>query len=222
MGTRINAFLEVDRGTDDDPFTIEDNIRPFNTGKFFIWNDYALFDALGDGRNGAWARNPAGGYEPGQKRALYPPRGLPPLISFDVVEHYYLEVIEPDEEQAVLLSKPLPLRTQPAVITRRDADRVVAEGRAHFAPEVEVLEIEIRGDDGAFHGIRKVRRVLVSDPWCHHPSWLTLSEVHAALDHFGIRVRDLRVEVQVILEAMAGFERAFGRERARLVFWFDN
>src|SRR5688500_18125761 len=203
MGTNIRAFVEVDRGADGDAFTIEDDLRPYTSGEIFHWRNYTLFDALGDGRSGAWALNPAGAIEPGQKRALYPPRGIPPVISFGVAQHYYLEVIEPDEEQSALLSKPLALRAHPEVITRPEADRAVAEGRAHFAPEAEVLEVPVKGDDGEYQAIREVRRVLVSDPWWHHPSWLTLFEIHAALDHFELRVRDLRVEVQVILEAMA-------------------
>jgi hypothetical protein len=215
MGTHIHAFLEIDWSSDGDPFAEQGDIFPFNTGEFLVWKDYQLFDALANGRSG----NP--GLRP-RKRPLYPARGIPDVISQSVAEWYYLQVIEPDEDPRELVTEWCHSDDfLPGAIPRDEADRCVAAGDSRLAPDPLVRDVILRVEDGAPQ-FRRVRRQLVSNPAWHHASWLTLSEIHAALDHFRLRVTKLNAEVQILLQAMALFEKSKGPERVRLVFWFDS
>jgi len=215
MGTDIHAFLEIDWGSDDyEPFIDEGDIRPFNTGDILLRRNYELFDALANGRSG----NP--GLRP-RKRPLYPARGIPDVVSWAVADCYYLRVIEPDQDPREFLAEWCKGESLPAPVSRADADRFVADGLSCFAPNPYVSDVSSRGENGVTQ-IRQVRRQLVSNPNWHHASWLTLAEVHAALDHFGLRVADLEVDVQALLQTMALIEQKCGDGRTRLVFWFDN
>jgi hypothetical protein len=58
MGTEIHPFVEVDWLTTNPPFGDAADVRCFNLGEFFVWNDYDLFDALGNGSRGSALQNP--------------------------------------------------------------------------------------------------------------------------------------------------------------------
>jgi hypothetical protein len=49
-------------------------------------------------------------------------------------------------------------------------------------------------------------------------SWLTLSEIHQALQHMKVEVKSLGVAVQLVLKTMQLGEDFYGRDRVRLVF----
>ena len=46
MGTDIHAFVEVDYASDGEPFGELAEVRSFNFGEFFVWQNYDLFDPL--------------------------------------------------------------------------------------------------------------------------------------------------------------------------------
>jgi len=52
----------------------------------------------------------------------------------------------------------------------------------------------------------------------HNVGWLTLSEIHAALQHMGVVVDELNHSVLLVLRTMACAEELHGRDRVRLVF----
>lgn len=53
-------------------------------------------------------------------------------------------------------------------------------------------------------------------------SWLTLSEIMAALNHHNVTIENLRRPVQLVLRTMAAAENLFGKDRVRLVFRVDD
>jgi hypothetical protein len=190
MGTDLHAFVEVDRGHGD-PFGADADIICFNRGEFFIPNDYDLLNALGDGRS----RN----LPPDEvtRWGLIAPRGLPADASPAVLDRYYHAVLQPEERPGSNTSfwPSLP------PVTREEADRWVAEGWSHFAPDPPGR---------------------VSHPEWHSPSNLLLPEVYAALTHFGLAPDSLPPEFRVVLRVMEEFEGLLGPGRSRLVFWYDN
>jgi hypothetical protein len=53
-------------------------------------------------------------------------------------------------------------------------------------------------------------------------SWLTLSEIEAAMCHMGIEESKRAEQVQRLLEVIRAMERRIGRDRVRLVFGFAD
>jgi hypothetical protein len=53
------------------------------------------------------------------------------------------------------------------------------------------------------------------------PSWLSLSELVAAVEHAGIRISELSVEYQFLISVMSNAEKLLSR-MSRIVFWFDS
>jgi hypothetical protein len=190
MGTDIHAFVEVDYGGGE-PFGAGADIRCFNRGEFFIPNDYDLLDALGDGRSRSLSPADV------TRRALIPLRGLPSNASQAVLDRYFHPIPRPGERPDPLTSfwPDLP------PVTREDAERWVAEGWSHFAPDPPAR---------------------VSHPDGHSPSWLLLTEVSAALANFCLAAENLSPEFRVILRVLEEFEAVVSPGRSRLVFWYDN
>lgn len=56
------------------------------------------------------------------------------------------------------------------------------------------------------------------DPETEKVGWLTLREIHSALEHMGIAYDQLSLAVQVVLRMMQFFETKLGEGRVRLVF----
>ena len=52
-------------------------------------------------------------------------------------------------------------------------------------------------------------------------SWLTLQEIHMALDHHAVNWDHLSYQTLAILDIMESLERRFGEGRVRLIFGFD-
>ena len=199
MGTDIHAFVEVDYATDGEPFGELAEIRCFNLGEFFLWHNYDLFDALGNGRS----RH--GPPESVERWALVPPRGLPRNASRGVIARYSHPIADPKEGPGRYCeSHDAP--TLPPV-TQEVAARWVAQGWSHYyTPPTPRFPGEAR----------------VSHPDWRNPSWLLLSEVYGALTHFGLEVEQMNAEVEAILGVMEAFERRLGVGKTRLVFWFDS
>ena len=65
-------------------------------------------------------------------------------------------------------------------------------------------------------GSRELRRRFDADD--PNVSWLTLSEVHRALQHMKIGVETLKRPIQLLLRTMQTAEELYGRDRVRLVF----
>ena len=61
----------------------------------------------------------------------------------------------------------------------------------------------------------------ILDPNLVKPSWLLLSEIHAALRHAGFGPEALDTEYQFMLKTMELAEQCFHR-KTRFVFWFDQ
>lgn len=201
MGTDIHAFVEVDYASEGDPFGETAEVRCFNRGEFFLWHDYDLFDALGNGRSRHFPP------ESVDRWALFPPRGLPPNASHGVVVRYsYPIAANPADGGRHRESHGMPGLPP---VSAEEAARWVAEGWSDYytppAPRFSPPE-----------------PLRVSHPDWRHPSWLSLAELHQALAHFGIAVKRLSAEVDAILGVMAAFEQRLGVGRSRLVFWFDN
>jgi hypothetical protein len=83
MGTDIHAFVEYTDTDDGWPFSGTPEWPAYLLGSFNLQRDYELFDALGDGRNSLMLPEDVG------KRALFPPRGVPPDLSLPVAQEYY-------------------------------------------------------------------------------------------------------------------------------------
>jgi hypothetical protein len=203
MGTDIHTFVEVDYATTGEPFGASAEVRCFNQGEFFLWHDYDLFDALGNGRSHSFPP------EEVKRWALFPPRGLPANISQAVFLRYYHLVADPRYKEAQLDGH---WEFYPGLqpVPPEEAARWVGEGWSHY------LDPPVRNAAG------RPGRPRVSSPNWHSASWLRLPEVYQALAHFGISVQDLGAAAQVILRVMEEFENRLGVGRSRLVFWFDN
>ncbi len=56
----------------------------------------------------------------------------------------------------------------------------------------------------------------------YNVSWLTLSEIQAALAHMEVAPESLHRSVRLVLRAMSCAEELFGKDRARLVFQVND
>lgn len=177
MGTDIHAFIEYE--------SRPGGLREFSRDQLVLPPDYTLFHALGQ-----WPESDA--------RPLFPPRGLPDLISSAVAPAYYTSIYE-DADARV---RPPPL------------------GRYHLLrSEVESNPVYRRWD---YRGGPAGPRQQVADPDWHTPSWLTYRAVLAALAHLGLSVADQSPAFRAAVAAMAELTCEAGPDGVRLVFWFDN
>ncbi len=69
-------------------------------------------------------------------------------------------------------------------------------------------------------GTQRLERV--SNPTWMMPSWLSTSEFLEAVEHAGLAIESLNVEVRATIQTMQFLENEFGPNHARLVFWFDS
>src|SRR5215467_1354959 len=90
MGTDIHAFVECADPDDGRAFSGTPEWPAYLLGSFNLLRDYELFDALADGRNSLMRPEDVG------KRALFPPRGVPPDISLEAAREYYDLVVGRD------------------------------------------------------------------------------------------------------------------------------
>lgn len=120
MGTDIHAFVEIDYSRDSEPFGENAAIRPFNGGEFFLWRNYDLFNALGDGRNYRFSEDEI------EKHSRYPPRGLPSQCSYAVYNRYFHLVDDGSYDSRLEPSLPR--------ISKEKADEWLRDGLSTLGP----------------------------------------------------------------------------------------
>jgi hypothetical protein len=199
MGTDIHAFVEYadDRGRR--TFTGRPEEPAWLFGKFSLSRDYALFDALGDGRNSQMLPEDVG------ERSLYPPRGIPADLSHEAAWEYYDLVVEDQTPHAMFWPKH-------GTVSAAQADERVRR-RGHLGSVVQTVH----------YGMTRPRTwQAVSKEYWHMPSWLSLREIHQSLDHHRLPLTELCWDFRALLKCLAAMEEQIGCGQVRLVFWFDN
>jgi hypothetical protein len=199
MGTDIHAFVEYadDRGRRS--FTARPDEPACFFGRFLLQRDYALFDALGDGRNSQMAPEDVG------PRSLYPPRGIPADLSLQTASEYYDLVVEGQAPHASFW---------PAhrCVSKEEAEERIRQG-AHSGEIVQCMQF------GTTHP--RTWRAVSRTCW-HTPSWLLVHEIEESLNHHRLSLSELRWDFRVLLRCLTWIEEHIGRGQGRLVFWFDN
>lgn len=216
MGTSIHPFIEMDYSTDNPaPFCPAMDgrleVHPFNIGEFVVSNDYDLFDSLAFGRS----IQIDGGRHDG-KRPLFPARGLPANLSWNVTLRFYHVVID-DDYDSNRFDPALSVCFSLPPVTRETALEWVRQGKSQWGNALRTqkftrqkkLELGFSYD-------------LISNPNWHTPSWLTLIEIERALENFEIATESIPGEFQAIIAAMKMLESHLGAGKTRLVFWFDS
>lgn len=210
MGTSIHPFIEYDIASDNPaPFCLAMDgtfdLRAFNTGEFFVFNDYELFDALAFGRS---ALIPEGRHN--KKRPLFRARGLPANLTREVALRFYHVVLDENYDKNRFDPRSHYYGSLSAV-SRVQAMEWVQAGKSQWGINIQwkLSKQSISFD-------------LVSNPTWHTPSWLTLEEISKSLQHFEFDIRSVPVEFHAIMEAMKALENHYGHGKSRLVFWFDT
>jgi hypothetical protein len=175
MGCDIHAFIEIEHG--------QANVSAF--AEFHFPRFTRLFTAL------------AGVYSHPDKLPLYPARGLPESISYDVERQFYQQIV-PDS----------------------DADDGELRGVSYIT-ESEANEL-LQQDKSALRIVPRTSQMYLPDPCWHDPSWLTHQELLDALAHHGITNDELSIEFKTAMEAMLMLSKHYGTDKVRLVFWFDS
>lgn len=206
MVADIHAFVE---GITPDGFAT-------HLASVYIERSYVLFGLLAGVRR--------------EDLCLYPPRGIPPTLSWPVAEQYYLRVIDSLTYVERELSGEIKIYANE--ITAAEAEHLTSTGICHYKPETD--------------GFNKN---YISAPDWHTPSYLMLQELrkvnHAYrryhtdtpihMQHFSkskdMRKSDSDVNIgisyklptfEAVLSYMARLKKFMGTYDVRLVFWFDN
>ncbi|WP_444917490.1 hypothetical protein [Microbulbifer sp. JMSA003] len=124
---------------------------------------------------------------------LYSNKGLPNILSDEICREFYNYVREPDEN----------LRTLD-YIDRKDADKIIAEGRGHYR--------SLYGQENKW----------ISETDWHSPSYLTLAEVLQTVETTGFHFNRLPADFRVVIKLLEALEGEYDTVCARIVFWFDN
>jgi hypothetical protein len=199
MGTDIHAFVEYADDQSRRPFSGRAEEPAWLFGKFSLSRDYALFDALGDGRNSQMAPEDVG------ERSLYPPRGIPADLSLEVAWEYYDLIVEHQTPYPGFWPKH-------ACVSASQAEERVRQG-AHLGNLAQTI----------YYGTTPPRTwKTVSKEYWHTPSWLSLREIHQSLDHHRLPQSELRWDFRALLTCLSLIEEQIGSGQTRLVFWFDN
>jgi hypothetical protein len=123
----------------------------------------------------------------------YEPRGIPEIASPDIINAYYINILDDENE-----------RLEEADVSREQAEEWLSSGLSHIRDS----------------WIKKIG--FVSNPEYHTPSWLYRDEIIKSFDDTYYKLQDMPYEFQVIVELLESLERYFGKNRVRVVFWFDN
>ncbi|SRR5260370_36858306 len=199
MGTDIHTFVEYADDNGRRSFSGRPEEPAWLFGKFSLLRDYALFDALGDGRNSQMAPEDVG------ERSLYPPRGIPPDLSLEAAWEYYDLVIEAQPPNAGFWPKH-------GCVSASQAQERVRQG-THFGSVAQTIH----------YGTTPARTwQAVSKEYWHTPSWLNLSEVHESLEHHALPLTARCWDFQAMLKCLSEIDEKIGSGQVRLVFWFDN
>lgn len=161
-------------------------IECYKYGSYFsfadvkIARDHKLFSAIAFGDGGITDKLP------------YPPRGLPPDHSGEVMDRFYIEVDALKDLEAQI------------------------GGDEEFEPE------QIAKGWGEWAVEKYEEYEILPGPDFHTPSWLRLSELEKALDHAGLKLAEQSPEFTAVMASMRVLSDAYGDENVRLVFWFDG
>jgi hypothetical protein len=199
MGTDIHAFVEYADDQGRRSFSGRPEEPAWLFGRFSLSRDYALFDALGNGRNSQMPPEDVG------ERSLYPPRGAPPDLSLQAAWEYYDLVVEDQTPHPGFWPR------RKCVSTSEAEER--ARRGAHLGNVVQAIH----------HGTTRPRmwQAVAKEYW-HTPSWLYLQEIHQSLQHHRLPLTELRWDFRALLKCLWAVEEQIGRGQVRLVFWFDN
>jgi hypothetical protein len=200
MGTDIHVFVEYASDDGRQSFSSRPEKPAWCFGRFSLSRDYLLFDAIGDGRSSQMRR------EDVRRQSLYSPRGIPADVSRPVAWEYYDLVVESQS--------PYPM-FWPAhgCVTASQAQDRVARGKSHEGTIAQA------GDYGTTDP--RIWRAVSKDCW-HTPSWLTLAEILASLDHHRLPIAERQWDFRAVLRCLAEIEQAIGPGQVRMVFWFDS
>ncbi len=197
MGTYLSAFIEFDRSDMLPAFSDTSQIESLTEASFSFGKDYEVFDALGDGRNGAMRGED---YDPLQA-PLIPPRGIPTPCDLYVGWAYFYLVLD-DAEPADRYFWKVERSVSPAQAEEwvRERSSVMCEFRQWVNGE-------------------QLWRV-VSNPELYNASWLTLEEFDRSLRHHNLLLESLPIEYRIVRSAMSQLVDECGPDRVRLTFWF--
>lgn len=201
MGTDAHAFIEIDRSSRSPFFCDKSDIVAFNSGELWIERNYDLFDALADARSSRTSASSV-------RRALFPPRGLPSVVSDAVEARYYLRVVQRPEQVLQLC------QFQP-----------IGGGIPNFIEESLVRRLALQTFER--EGLQLTDGKLTMETWVANPdwhsaTWLFADEVGHALSHFELALDDLGPSTRAALAVLHLLESDLGPRRARFVVWFDN
>jgi hypothetical protein len=197
----MSAYVEVDYGARSPPFSDPTQAHSLTEGSFAVDKDYAVFDALAGGRDGAMApedRDPS-------RAPLFAPRGIPSPCSLAVGWDYYRLIADPSD---------LPdghFWPKWRCVSSAVAAEWVREKRSHEAEFLQWFNCEPGG----------LTWRVVSEPGFYNASWLWPDEFDAALHHHGLGLAGLPVEYRIIRSALAQLAEQCGPQRVRLVLWFS-
>tara|TARA_R110002095_G_scaffold1297_8_gene6897 strand:- start:2544 stop:3143 length:600 start_codon:yes stop_codon:yes gene_type:complete len=199
LGTDINAFLEKTDREDSPSFSGIPHDQTWLFGKFCINRDYHLFDALANGRSVQFDPSEV------ERHALYPPRGIPADLSYDVAIEYYDLIMEPADIDSRF-------STGYEFVSKSEAEIRVSTGRSHYG---QVTALWPYSEKSPLWSV-------VSKPYFHNPGWLTLEEIREALDHFKITMSEVDIEFRALLRAMEELDQESSPWHVRLTFWFEK
>lgn len=174
MGAVIYAYIEYDE-MGQPPFG--GDVRALSEGSFDINRSYGLFGALAGVR--------------AEEQPRFPPRGLPPRLTWEVAKHFYYAVLAPGEE---------PEWTGEKYVSQEEAESWVHKGYSEYVHQGDLL--------------------YVTDPDAHSANWLTLPEIDEALKAHNIQPDEIPLEFHLVMDIMAVIDQRLGAGRTRLVFWF--
>jgi hypothetical protein len=201
VGTYMSGYLEIDYGDHTPPFSDPVRIHSLTEGSFSFGKDYDVFDALGDGRNGAMRledRDP-------ECVPLISPKGMPSPCSLEVGwDYFYLVADQSDLPNPGFW--PQTRCVPPAV-----AESWLREKGSHEAEFFQWYNCPAEG--------RRWR--VISDPVNYNASWLKLDEFDAALAHHNLNLADIPIEYRVIRTAFSQLVEKYGSDRVRFVIWFS-
>jgi hypothetical protein len=127
------------------------------------------------------------------KVCLISPRGIPKTLSHEVFKSYYQYVFDVGETY-----------WNDNYAKREWADEWVQKGISHYRT----------------HHLKE--NGWVSCPDWHSVSFLNLEEIKVVLAHKEIDINDIPREFKLVISLLESAENLYGRNRSRIVFWFDN
>ncbi len=129
----------------------------------------------------------------GLQEPIIAAKGFPEKSSHEAIKSYYSYVVDEGEK---IFSEEHELR--------ENADEYVAKGYSHYRD----------------HHLKE--KGWVSCPDWHSASWLTYQELMNVINVEYIDYEYFPKELNVVISALESIEKNFGKNRSRVVFWFDN